>query len=351
MSQPRVTVIVPTYERCETLKSTLTALRDLDYPSELLETIVVDDGSKDETEQTVRAFPGVIYMHQSNRGVASARNAGARAARGDVLLFVDDDIVLARDNVRRHLAIHQDYGECIVAGHSAFSPEIEDKLRSSPFGRFRLWAERVWKQEYADRWGSQGRIHPPAVPTQNLSIRRDLFWRLDGFDERFPVGGEDQDLCWRARAVGCALIYDYGIRVIHNDQHRDLMALCRREERGAIGLVCLVRKHPDFPRPAALELNGPLRRRDSVPAAIRKLSRSALSAAPALWVAHRVIRAAEKLRPHGGDGLDLLYRSITGLYVFRGIRRGYRLTSGRAWEAVDRARPRGHPRGHSPTDA
>jgi GT2 family glycosyltransferase len=336
MGAPTVSVIVPTFERASALERTLAALCALDYPAELLELIVVDDGSRDATRDAVSRFPHVRYVRQPNGGVAKARNTGARLATGDFLVFVDDDIIVARDNIARHLHVHANHDQCIVAGHCEFDPEVRTALRQSAFGRFRLRAEDVWNEDHAIRGGTSSQVRTLTAPTPNFSISRQLFWKLGGFDERFPVGAEDQDLCWRARSQGAVIIQDYDIRTIHNDQHRDLQALCRREERGAIGLVCLTRKHPEFPVPPALRLNGPVKRSDSVRIVVRKLSRAALSQAPSLWIAHRIVAGMEKLRPEGGWPLFFLYRAVTGLYVFRGIRRGYRVTSADPWRVAHR---------------
>ncbi len=337
VSVPSVTVIVPTYQRASTLERTLKGLRGVDYPADALEIIVVDDGSTDSTRTVVERFPAVRYVSQVNRGVASARNFGAKLATGEILMFLDDDIIIAPDNLRRHLATRAVRGDCIVAGHSNFDPEVHAVLARSPFGRFRLWTEDVSQRELARRWESSDQTRNRTVPTQNLTIGRQLFWELGGFDERFPVGAEDQDLCWRARAAGCEIVYDFNIRVLHNDQHRDLLALCRREERGAIGIVCLTRKHPDFPRPPTLTLNGPLQRTDTLRLVIRKLTRSVLSTTPALWIAHQLVSAVELLRPDGGWPLEFLYRALTGLYVFRGVRCGFRITSREPWRPAHRA--------------
>lgn len=248
-------------------------------------------------------------------------------------MFVDDDIIVAPDNVHRHLAVRELHRESIVAGYSEFDPEVRRALARSSFGRFRLWSEDVVQREEAERWGTHGRVLVPTVDTQNMSIGRDFFWKIGGFDERFPVGAEDQDLCLRARAAGAEVVRDYGIRVLHNDQHGDLRSLCHREERGAVGIVYLTRKHPDVPAPVSLDLNGPLRRSDPPPVAVRKIVRSALTRPLALSLAHRAVRAIELVRPGGGWPLPYLYRAVTGLYVFRGIRRGLRLTAGETWAA------------------
>lgn len=336
-----VSVIVPTYQRAAALERTLSALRGLDYPTEALEIVVVDDGSTDSTREVVERFPGVRYLWQANRGVASARNRGAKVATGEILMFLDDDIVIAPDNLHRHLGARAAHGECIVAGHADFDPDLRAMLARSPFGRFRLWTEEVAQNDLARRRETSSDTWPRTAPTPNLTISRKLFSKLGGFDERFPVGAEDQDLCWRALAAGHEVVYDLNIRTIHNDQHRDLLALCRREERGAIGIVCLTRKHADFPRPRTLALNGPLRRTDKPRVVIRKLTRSILITPPALWVAHRLVSAMERLRPDGGWPLEFLYRALTGLYVFRGVRRGFRVTAREPWRLAHYApRPR-----------
>jgi GT2 family glycosyltransferase len=223
------------------------------------------------------------------------------------------------------------YAECVVAGHSEFDPNLREELARTPFGRFRLWSEDLVQNDEAVRFLPKGRLQVAAVDTQNMSISQILFWELGGFDERFPVGAEDQELCWRARAAGAVIVRDYGIRVVHNDRHVDLRSLCHREERGAIGIVYLTRKHPDFPAPQSLDLNGPLRRTDPPRLAARKFVRSALTRGAALSFAHRAVRGVELARPRGGWPLEYLYRAITGLYVFRGIRRGLRLTAGETW--------------------
>ena len=334
MPSPSVSVIVPTYLRASAIGRTLAALCAVDYPKDRLEIIVVDDGSTDSTATSVARFPRIRYARQPNRGVATARNHGARLATGEVLIFVDDDIIVGADNIQRHLAARELYAESVVAGYSEFDPDLRQELARTAFGRFRLWSEDLVRNDAAALSHTKRRIQVGAVDTQNMSISQILFWEIGGFDGRFPVGAEDQELCWRARAAGAVIVRDYGIRVVHNDRHGDLVSLCRREERGAIGIVYLARKHPDFPAPPSLDLNGPLRRTDPPRLAARKLLRSAMTRPGAFSFAHRVVRGVEFVRPGGGWPLEYLYRAMTGLYVFRGIRRGLRLTARDSWPAA-----------------
>ena len=252
-------------------------------------------------------------------------------------MFVDDDIVVEKDNLRRHEAIHLSSEHCVVSGHWEYEPELRRELESSPLGRWRLHYEDLHNKPSGVAGEARGRVHPRTLTSQNLSFKAGAFWSLGGFDERFPVGAEDQDLTWRAAREGYQLVYDYDIRIIHNDQHADLSALCHRQERGATGAVYFARKNLDAPPVPMLQLNGPVSRDDPARVVIRKLSRSLLSRRLPLSLAHVVVRGVERVRPNGGWPLESLYRALGGLYVFRGTRRGLRLTSGDVWPHAHRA--------------
>jgi GT2 family glycosyltransferase len=330
---PAASVIVPTYNRPAALVATLDALCAMDSPDEL-EILVVDTGAPVSSVEGVVVSRGLGYVRHGDEGVAAARNRGAALATGELLMFVDDDIVVGKDNLLRHQAIHRQDHRCFVSGHWEFDPSLRETLQTTPLGRYRLRYEDLYNKPHGvDVANPSGRVHPLTLAAGNLSVPRGVFWSLGGFDDRFPVGAEDQDLTWRARKAGCTLVYDYGIRVIHNDQHRDLVALCKRQERGAVGLVYFSRKHPDYPAPSALLLNGPLRPTDSPRLMLRKIVRGALSRPLPLALIRYVVRGTERVRPEGGWPLPALYQVMTGLYVFRGVRRGFRLTAGTTWRA------------------
>src|SRR5437016_1766368 len=93
-----LTVAIPTYNRCEVLRRALDGYLRQSLPHLISELLVVDDGSTDDTQALVaefqRAAPFQIrYLRQPNRGPAAARNAGLSAARTQIVLYTDDDIV------------------------------------------------------------------------------------------------------------------------------------------------------------------------------------------------------------------------------------------------------------------
>ena len=329
---------MPTYNRPAALARTLEALGAMDFPADRLQIVVVATGRSDGEAEGIARSAGATFSRLPDRGVAAARNHGATLASGELLMFVDDDIVVGESNLRLHEAIHQDNDRCLVSGHWEFDHELRSRLQGSPLGRYRLAYEDLYNKPNVVVGGERGgRVQPRTLAAANLSIRADTFWSLDGFDERFPVAAEDQDLTWRAAKAGCLLVYDYDIRVIHNDQHSDLVALCRRQERGAVGTVYFARKHPDAPAFAMVSLNGPVRRGDPPRTVVRKASRAAMSNRVALTLAHGLVKVVERARPNGGWPLESLYRAVGGLYVFRGVRRGLRLTSGENWASGHQA--------------
>src|SRR4051812_29988645 len=279
----------------------------MDFPVDLLELVVVDTGTRSDESERVATAQGALYFRHPDLGVAAARNHGARMASGELLMFVDDDIVVGTQNLQQHRAIHLAHDPCVVSGHWEYEPEFRRKLEASPLGRWRLSYEDFYNHPHGvEADAGRGQVHAKTLTTQNISIPTATFWLLGGFDERFPVGAEDQDFTWRAARAGCVLVYDYDIRIIHNDQHADFLALCRRQERGAVGSVYFTRKHADAPAWPALTLNGPVRGDDSPGVVVRKLSRSLLSRRVPLAVGHRVVRLVELIRPNGGWPLEAL---------------------------------------------
>lgn len=91
MNAPRVSIVLPTYNRLDLLRQALASIRAQTYTD--YEIVVVDDGSTDGTRAWMEANPNdtLVYLRQENAGVSTARNAGIRAARGELLAFLDDD--------------------------------------------------------------------------------------------------------------------------------------------------------------------------------------------------------------------------------------------------------------------
>jgi len=199
---PDISVIIPTRNRASLLLETLAALEDQTAPRHRFEVVVVDDGSTDGTAEQIAARQIPLRLRvikNGGEGVAAARNAGAAAARGRVLLFVDDDVLPMPTLVSAHLA-----------QHNAATPTVVIGLLAPSDGSH----QPAWARWEADRlnhhYRAMGRgLRPPAgrrLYSGNFSVDRQLFLDCGGFDTTMPRA-EDVDLGYRLEAAGARFVH------------------------------------------------------------------------------------------------------------------------------------------------
>lgn len=191
MQKPSFSIVVPTFQRREVVCDALRAINRLSYSGKLEVLIVVDgstDGSFAALEQIGSPFPFQVIM-QHNAGAATARNRGAAAATGDILLFLDDDMICAPDLVEQH-ALSYLGGADAVLGHIP--------LDSGSVPGFLSAAVGDWARERGKRLAAGGKLTLFDLLTGQLSIRRSAFEEIGGFDGKFTLdgsfGNEDLDL-------------------------------------------------------------------------------------------------------------------------------------------------------------
>jgi glycosyltransferase involved in cell wall biosynthesis len=205
LERPTFSIVVATYNRGRYLGYLLDGLARQIYPARLIELIVVDDGSTDETYGLLKRwgvtlpFPLRVFR-QSRGGPASARNRGSRAARGQILAFTDSDCVPQPRWLR---AAAEDF----MSGADFVCGTVRPKwVKVSPL--------HVQLPPLERDFG--------IYPTANLLMRRELFLAVGGFDESFhafPWGqlrsGEDSNLAWRLRRRGHLPLFDKVAEVWH----------------------------------------------------------------------------------------------------------------------------------------
>jgi len=325
-----VSVIVPTYRRPDALRATLEALVAVEHPTELMEVVVVDDGAEAATEAVVErsARDGfrIRYASQEQRGAASARNLGAQLATGNVLVFLDDDMLVEPDHIAQHLATRARYGDCLVNGHWEFTPETIAALEETPFGRFRMAVERWYKDGIAKTPLDGSCVEPAEMTACNLSVRRELFLELGGFDEEIPfAGAEDVEFSYRAAQAGCRFVYNPEIRLLHNDRRVTLRQFGTRHMRGAMTAVYLAAKHPErYAHRPLIRENAPVSRTDPFRLIVKKSVKRLLSSSAAIAALLAVVDRWERRKPQS-RALPRVYWAMCGLYIFRGIREGLKL--------------------------
>jgi glycosyltransferase involved in cell wall biosynthesis/peptidoglycan/xylan/chitin deacetylase (PgdA/CDA1 family) len=241
MGEPEFSIVVPTYQRRDLVVALMRSLATLEGGIPF-ECIVVADGSTDGTAATLRAldlpFP-LEVIEQPNAGASSARNQGARAARGEYLLFIDDDMEAHPQLLVEHRRSHRE-GADVVLGHLPLHPDTPDTLISRGVDE---WAEARRARLEA---GGQLTLHD--ILTGQISLPRALFADLHGFDGRFTEGGsygnEDIDLGHRLLQQGARVVFNPSAITWQNYVVGPKHYLKQWQDAGKAD-VAFARKHPD----------------------------------------------------------------------------------------------------------
>jgi GT2 family glycosyltransferase len=201
---PALSVVIPTYQRRDSLLRLLASLTSQRFPTDAYEVIAVVDGSTDGTAEAARSLAvpyALSVLEGSNRGRAGACNAGVRAATGDVVVLLDDDMEPAPEFLAAHAQAHAGAGTRAVVGAApiAVSPDSPPFVRYIADG-FRKRLARLGQPGY--------RVSFRDTYTGNFSAPREVLLAVGGFDEAFRVyGHEDYELALRLQAAGVELAY------------------------------------------------------------------------------------------------------------------------------------------------
>ena len=228
---PRFSVIVCTRNGRGRLGRCLNNVRSM-VPS-VFETIVVDDGSDDGTADYVAEhFAWVKLLRLDPCGLGAARNAGAAAASGEILAFTDDDCEPDREWLARVSRLFADGRYAAVGG-----PNLPPKPRT--------WREAV----VCAAPGAPSHVmiddeDAEHLPGCNLTVTKEAFDAIGGFDPQFHTAGDDVDFCWRLRDADYRLGFAPGAFVWH--WRRPLLRAFLRQQIGyGMAERLLIAKHPE----------------------------------------------------------------------------------------------------------
>jgi glycosyltransferase involved in cell wall biosynthesis len=218
----QASVIVCTYNRCESLRTTLASLAALNVPESISwELIVVDNNSTDGTREVVERFANqqsfpVIYLLERAQGLSFARNAGIAKARGEFVVFTDDDVLVEPGWLWRLVELFETSQCAAIGGKIVPSWTCRQPEWFTASGRFRLQGVIV----SFDR-GAETKRLDSAPFGANMAFRREVFGRYGGFrtdlgrSGRSLLGGEDSEFCSRLIGAGEQVMYAADAVVYH----------------------------------------------------------------------------------------------------------------------------------------
>lgn len=241
MADPSLSVIVPTHQRCETLRQTLESLRTQTADPASFEVVVATDACDDGSAEMIDAFPAPYALRRVDpprRGRAAACNAAIAAARGEVLIVLDDDMQVVPEFVERHRSHHPAGSRRCVLGAVPVELEPGGPLAARHVKeRFDLHLARLEKDpEHLNR--------PRSFYSGNASLRAETMREAGGFDESFGIyGNEDVELALRLREARVELAYDPRA-LARQGYGKDLAGLQRDTLAKGRTAVQLARRHP-----------------------------------------------------------------------------------------------------------
>ncbi len=218
-ASPRASVIIPAHGKFELTYACIAAIAEAGAAAPF-EIVLVDDGSADETLLADFVFGGAVRVvrQRRNGGFLAAANAGAAAARGDYLLFLNNDTEVQEGWLDELLAAFDQHPDIGIAGAKLIYPDGTLQEAGGIVGRF----------GEATNWGNG--LHPDEprfcylrdadyVSGAALMIPRALFTQLGGFDAEFAPGYyEDTDLCFRMREqLGRRVVMQPLSRIMHKE--------------------------------------------------------------------------------------------------------------------------------------
>lgn len=203
-------VIIPSRNRCDTLKRVLEALEGQSFPKSRFEVIVIDDGSTDETSDFLNEFINqtelnVKVLQGTGESAGAARNIGLGNSVGRRIIFLDSDTIPKNDVLVQHMIWHDHFGEySCICGAVSMSDELDDLEQSRIHETKTKYdvqqiSEMVW-QDYR---------------TANTSLSRELCMMTGGFDPELPAA-EDTEFASRLNTLGVRFLFINDIEVVHH---------------------------------------------------------------------------------------------------------------------------------------
>lgn len=184
MRQSKVSVVIPTFHEGKYIRKTLSCLSEVKD----IEIIVVDSGSKDGTVKVARRFTDKVFVIRE-RGISKAKNYGAMQAKGDMLVFIDADVIVPFNFLEKVKSVFKEY----VVGATCHILPIKPRLREQIFlVTHNIVVKLLLRCPVSLLKHSRGEF---------IAVEKKAFMAVGGFNEELPCF-EDHDLTWKLSQIG-----------------------------------------------------------------------------------------------------------------------------------------------------
>jgi glycosyltransferase involved in cell wall biosynthesis len=264
---PFVTVIVCTYNGEKHIKDCLDALTKQDYPKDKYETIVVDDGSTDRTDEIVSKYPVKIIKHRKNLGISSARNTGLRNANGTVVAYTDDDCIPKTSWLKNLIKFYTDDVIAVGGLTIPFSTKtimekymaeigygnptpLEFRKSKNPLYRFYIYLKDMFWQITTNE---KNPIQVGSIYTLNASFIKKILEEAGEWEEDLN-SSEDSEMCekFNKKFKNKKILFTKKAVVIHKHRTSFIYFLKQTFKRSEDTLKCYLKYNkipPVFPLP------------------------------------------------------------------------------------------------------
>ena len=237
----KVSVVIPTLDRADMVAATIDCIEQQTISRTEYEVLVIDNNSSDHTQavlaEKAATYPNIRLFTQLKRGAAATRNVGIREAKGEIVLFIDDDILAEPNLIETHLSAHRLHPKSSVIG-AVVSPWDESTV---PFLRY--LRDRAIFNPYSIACGPMDFSY---YHTGNVSSPRKLLLEVGGFNEEFFFYGmEDIELGYRLERAGSRMVYSPEAKAVHRyfPTYEHFIQRC---QQAGYSLGKLVDLHPEL---------------------------------------------------------------------------------------------------------
>lgn len=233
-----LSIIIPSYNRNYLLNECIDSIVHSKLSN--IEVIIVNDYKKKDIELTAsNKVPYIRIFNNPKEGVASARNFGAKNAKSDKILFVDDDMILNRNAIKKAIDFLEAYPNATCNANWIYEEKLTNEISKTSFGRYLIKNNfttlKGWVGNETE-WRENSMILVGGITSQFLAITKSNFEKIGGYNEEFPFAGfEDYDLNKQLVKANILSYIDTTVLIYHNEIDRvNPVNWLARKKRGAI---------------------------------------------------------------------------------------------------------------------